>query len=361
MNCENPTTLFRRPGLQSSGRFYPPVSFSWITDHHLDPSTFEEVAVPCGHCFSCLKNKARDVTVRAFHESRLHKSNCFVTLTVSPDKIDQVFPPVSVYGVGDRLNSLDHRPFQLFMKRLRKRLGTDRIRFLMCAEYGERSLRPHFHAILFGVSPDERSPVFVTRTDPLLGTNRTMSSGFLRSKAIEESWPFGNVYIGSVSPASIAYCAGYTMKAYTLGRDKQWYIDRGLVPEYQKWSRNPGLGAGWLDNNLSDLYRENDFTRPGVVDNSCLMSGCTLALPRYYRDRVFSLADKDVDILSKNRDLVLLSRQKCAKIINSQVEQMRLACSGDALNMPGEELKRLDAVQNRLELQKYQVAQRKRL
>ena len=44
--------------------------------------------------------------------------------------------------------SLSVRDFQLFMKRLRKEFGSG-VRFFHCGEYGEKTGRPHYHAILF--------------------------------------------------------------------------------------------------------------------------------------------------------------------------------------------------------------------
>lgn len=71
------------------------------------------------------------------HESQSHDFSCFVTLTYD----DEHMP----YG-GD----LHYRHFQLFLKKLRKRLGRP-VRYFMCGEYGDRLGRPHYHAILIGV------------------------------------------------------------------------------------------------------------------------------------------------------------------------------------------------------------------
>ena len=73
--------------------------------------------------------------MRCNHEASLYSVNSFVTLTYD----DEHLP-------GDQC--LDHRDFQLFMKRLRKRFPS---RFFMCGEYGGLNGRPHYHSILFGV------------------------------------------------------------------------------------------------------------------------------------------------------------------------------------------------------------------
>ena len=80
---------------------------------------------------------------------RYHGNCCFLTLTANPATIHKTFPD----------GSLDHRPFQLFMKRLRITLERQgfkgKIKYLMCGEYGDNNGRPHYHAIIFGWKPED--------------------------------------------------------------------------------------------------------------------------------------------------------------------------------------------------------------
>lgn len=88
----------------------------------------------------CRLDYARQKAVRAEHELRLwaptHDSS-FLSLTYSDE-----FLPAG--------NTLVKRDLQLFMKRLRKERG-DGVRFIACGEYGDTTLRPHYHIILFNV------------------------------------------------------------------------------------------------------------------------------------------------------------------------------------------------------------------
>lgn len=52
---------------------------------------WQPASAPCGKCFSCLKDKARDLTFRAWHEAKMHKANSFVTLTVDDEHLEEVF------------------------------------------------------------------------------------------------------------------------------------------------------------------------------------------------------------------------------------------------------------------------------
>jgi len=99
------------------------------------PNIKEALNLPCGKCIGCRLDRSRQWAIRCMHEASLYERNCFITLTYS----DEFLP-------NDR--SVNVRHFQLFMKKLRKRFGPN-IRFYHCGEYGEKTSRPHYHALLF--------------------------------------------------------------------------------------------------------------------------------------------------------------------------------------------------------------------
>jgi hypothetical protein len=53
-------------------------------------------------------------------------------------------------GVVPEDGSLNVAHFQKFMKRLRDRIKPLKIRFFHCGEYGDKTRRPHYHALIFG-------------------------------------------------------------------------------------------------------------------------------------------------------------------------------------------------------------------
>ena len=106
--------------------------------------------VPCGKCPECKAKWRSQLAQRVRYELlRYHGNCCFLTLTANPATIHKTFPD----------GSLDHRPFQLFMKRLRITLERQgfkgKIKYLMCGEYGDNNGRPHYHAIIFGWKPED--------------------------------------------------------------------------------------------------------------------------------------------------------------------------------------------------------------
>ena len=50
---------------------------------------YKVLKLPCGKCIGCRKSRSTDWAVRCFHESKLHKQNCFLTLTFDDKKIKE--------------------------------------------------------------------------------------------------------------------------------------------------------------------------------------------------------------------------------------------------------------------------------
>lgn len=191
------------------------------------------VKLPCGGCLGCRLDRCNDWALRCMHESQLHRENCFITLTFDNDHLPG--PSVSV------------RPFQLFMKKLRK--ATDRkIRYFHSTEYGDRKMRPHHHAILFGFSPND------------LVTSRRSRKGnlFFDSPFLSKVWGNGLIAIGDVTHDSAAYTAAYTIKKDT----KKTFVDNMtgeiLAHEQMTCSRAPSIGLEFFKK-FQDQYIFQDF------------------------------------------------------------------------------------------------------
>lgn len=254
MPCFFPIQAFRSGELTKNGK-------RAIVFDYREADTAEILILPCGRCDHCRLERSRMWAVRCMLEASMYDSNCFITLTFSPENL-----PAD--------NSLDVRTFQLFMKRLRKKFGNG-IRFFHCGEYGDKYGRPHYHAILFGIDfPDK----YLWK---LSGDNT-----LYRSPILEELWPYGHSSIGAVTFESIAYVARYVLKK-KFGADS-WvdYVDvnTGAIrkPEYITMSRRPGIGKTWFDKYGSDVY-PHDFL---------VLQGRKLRPPKYF-DRIFESIDPD--------------------------------------------------------------------
>ena len=74
----------------------------------------------------------------------------------------------------------------------------------MCGEYGDKLGRPHYHAIIFGV----------TFVDKKLWSIRR-GNNLYRSATLEKLWPYGFSSIGTVNFETAAYVARYVTKKIT--------------------------------------------------------------------------------------------------------------------------------------------------
>lgn len=249
MPCFHPLKGYRGKTPGPSGKY--PIVFN-INDGYAD----RPVEVSCGQCVGCRLERSRQWAIRCVHEAAFHADNAFITLTYAPEHLP--------HGA-----TLRPRDFTLFMKRLRKRVGT-KIRYFHCGEYGDKENRPHYHAIIFGYDFPDKSLWRVTRD----GNNLYMS------KELDETWGMGISTIGAVTFESAAYTARYIMKKKTgeLAEKHYAYIDpeTGEIlqrqPEYVTMSRRPGIGKGWSDTFNSDVY-PGDFV---------VLDGKKMRPPRFY-------------------------------------------------------------------------------
>ena len=218
-----------------------------------------------GRCVGCRLERSRQWAVRCMHEASLYDFNSFVTLTYDNEHLPEY-------------NSLDYKHFQDFMKRLRKRFSGTTIRFYMCGEYGDESLRPHYHACLFNCFFPDRRRRPGSNSGAILYTSEILS----------KLWPFGLSSIGDVTFESAAYVARYVLKKVTGDDADSHYrsIDpltgevSVRVPEFAHMSLKPGIGAGWFDKFGSDVF-PHDF----VVSR-----GTEAKPPRFY-DKLLHLRD----------------------------------------------------------------------
>lgn len=284
-----------------------------------------EIQIPCGRCIGCRLSRTRSWAIRCMHESQMHRDNCFVTLTYD----DAHYDP-----------SLRYSDFQDFMRRFRRSLSKSggrksgrpealrvspdsvrNVRFFCAGEYGGLNFRPHFHALLFGVS----------FTDLV-----SIGDDLYRSKTLESLWPLGFSSVGSVTPRSAAYVAKYCCKKVTGPLAESHYSRLDLrtgeiiqvPPEFGRMSLKPGIGKPWFDKYWREVY----LARDGVV----LERGVTVKAPRAYDKWLGELDDdlrseKDFDRYVGSKRFLedcspqrLAAREICATALANQRIRTRL-------------------------------------
>lgn len=239
--------------------------------------------VPCGSCVGCRLERSRQWAVRCVHESKMHDSSSFVTLTYDDGNLPK----------GGSLNYVD---YQLFMKRLRKEFSGKTVRFYMCGEYGEQTMRPHYHALLFGVD-------FVDKSKIGLASD---GSDLFESHTLSRLWPHGISSFGAVTFQSASYVARYCMSKVTGSKADDFYksvnVNTGevfdRVPPFNKMSLKPGIGGTFLDKYFRDVYPK------GYV----VINGKKVKPPKYY-DKLLKKVDEDTyDHIKFTRELLARER-----------------------------------------------------
>ena len=134
------------------------------------------------------------------------------------------------------------------MKRLRKRLPNQKIRFFASGEYGGKTFRPHYHLILFNCKLDD--------VELLVKNEREFR--YYTAKTISDCWKYGFHIITKVNWSTCAYVARYVVKKQT-GKGAEVYEKYNFPPEFALMSRKPGIGKQFFEDNAIDIYYDGAF------------------------------------------------------------------------------------------------------
>lgn len=226
-----------------------PPSPDWDTDVRVpcrSPTIYNGSVAGCGKCQACRIRAAKVWGARIQLEMAQYAENTFITLTYAPENI-----PAE--------GSLHKAQLSGFIKRLRRRVEYEvgqTFRFFACGEYGSRTNRAHYHAILFGVG---------TWIRPM----------------VTACWPFGFVQVTQCDGGVGNYVSGYCVKKLNS-------IDRApREPEFILMSRRPGIGAGFADIVAQDaLYHAEWYDKYGDIQTSVKVGKYTLPIGGYIVRRI---------------------------------------------------------------------------
>lgn len=204
----------------------------------------------CGQCIHCRANKAREWTTRILLEMFDHGDSIFITLTYNDEHLPHD-------------NNLQKRDVQNFIKRLRKDIQPQKIRYFMVGEYGDRSGRPHYHGALFGI-------------------------GLMQNERIGKAWSMGFVKIGDLNKNSARYMTGYIMKGWKKG-----HRDLGQrTPEFMLSSKKGGgLGIGSIKKIAKVLSEDKNFDKKLV--KTLRMGKRDLPIGRYLTNKLIEFRGMD--------------------------------------------------------------------
>jgi hypothetical protein len=223
--------------------------------------------VPCGNCLGCRSNQAFQWAIRMVHEAQYWADKetgnpraWFLTLTYDNEHLPGKW-------TGHAPGTLVPEHLSAFLRSLRD--ATGEFSHYAVGEYGDKGLRPHYHAVCFG-------PEFLDRR---LIPLRNGSSAW-RSETLETHWVHGHAEFSALTMGSAAYVAGYVRKKVAAAENPDLYLrvdpDTGelheLHPEFSSMSRRPAIGNRWIRENWRNVYAHDRV----VID------GYEVKPPRYY-------------------------------------------------------------------------------
>ena len=225
------------------------------------------VAVGCGKCVECKRQRSRGYAVRLQEEIKTDKSGQYVTLTFSNEAIQELAEGIEIDGY-ERDNAIAIKAVRRFLERWRKRTKKS-VKHWLITELGhEGTENIHLHGIIF--------------------TNE--------KEKIETTWQYGFVRIGEyVNNRTVNYCIKYVTKQ---DGDHKFYEPKILS--------SPGIGRNYINraDSKRNLYRPGGETRETwVADN-----GKKLNLPTYYRNKIYTEEEREklwIEKLDKGERYVL--------------------------------------------------------
>lgn len=182
--------------------------------------------IRCGKCLNCKKKQAYDWVQKSKYELNNWKYAYFLTLTYNNENV-----PLE-------LNTID---YQKFLKRFRKWLDyhyQEKLKYLICGEYGGKYQRPHYHLIIF-MNVD-------------IGYTFYKPNRYYSSHLIDNFWGKGFTTIAYANIETIAYVALYSTKKLTK-QDKFSFLKQhsknGIIPKSEFIYASNGYGIDYVNQN----------------------------------------------------------------------------------------------------------------
>lgn len=240
------------------------------------------VPIPCGYCIECKKIAANDWRIRLIEDRYKYKNGKFVTLTYSEEslteltnevqrlryeeltklentqghKIPEKNTPLEGYELDNSIHAL---AIKRFRERFRKKYKKS-IRHWLTCEIGQHNTeRPHLHGVIWVDMPKTK---------------------------LENIWQYGNVNEKNktwdesyYNDSSISYMVKYIMKT---------------DPVHQTYKSpifcSPGIGKYYLQR---EGYKVNKFKGTATNELYTNRKGFKMALPKYYRDLLYTDEEKE--------------------------------------------------------------------
>lgn len=231
--------------------------------------------IRCGKCLGCRMDKSQEWANRCIMELQDHEDAYFLTLTYDNDHVPQSGYAIPETGEFQPSLSLRKKDFQAFIKRLRKRVEPDRIRYFASGEYGDNTQRPHYHAIIFGLRLNDLVPYGANELGQMTYTSNFLQSvwatrlapkryGSVTPLAADPGYfceTFGRIVVAPCSWETCAYVARYTVKKL-YGEKSKDYEKFNIEPPFLLMSTHPGIGDNYFDKHYEEILEFSKISIP---------------------------------------------------------------------------------------------------
>ena len=263
MVCENPRLMMR----DSTNRIIELTKddklayFLYLQERHINKTAkqpwflkngYEIIVIPCGQCLLCQTAEYKEWALRCLLEAREYDNNQFITLTYNEEN-----EPVK--GVNRAEITRFMHNLREHFRRKKKHTG---IRFYASAEYGKKSLRAHYHFLLFNC-PSFGDEEYYKKND--------YGQALYTSEILKHLWGKGFCTIGAVTRQSCDYVTRFRLKNFYRKLPKH------LQHEFHCMSTQKGIGIDYLIKNLDRIIAEDAIHVTGNI---------TAKLPRFYDRKI---------------------------------------------------------------------------
>lgn len=294
------------------GRFFQSMEvFDPVKDSGRDCITYFD-EIPCGSCTGCRLERSKQWANRCLLEMQYHESSYFLTITYDDDHLPHGTGVLPDTGEIIDTHSLRLEDLQKFFKRLRKAYDElypgEKLRYFACGEYGDKTARPHYHAIVFGLKLTDLEPY-----------KRCGDYWYYNSSFLSDLWPFGYVVVGEANRETAGYVARYcTKKLY--GDDGMVYESLSLKPPFIVMSRKPGIASQYL-------VDHPEAVKQPFLYESTVKGGIKFRPPKYFQRKFDEFFEDDVDYVNmryEQKEEAKRQMKTVRDLLSSQTDQSYL-------------------------------------
>lgn len=229
--------------------------------------------VPCGQCSPCRFNLRRKRTARLLLEAKCHEHILFVTFTYSDEHLPTVLycPKTGEIQHEHPSGCVDYRTVQLMLKRLRRRLPPQSLRYYGVVEYGPKTMRPHAHFLFFGLPWKKRHFLYDVWADPHTG------DPYCDPNRLDIQVPKSESHVAQ-------YVSGYLVKKMTRKDDVRL---QGRPPERAFFSK--GIGSPYLERLLFGFSSRSAMAyiySTGDIPRQFSVNGKQWPIDRYLKEKI---------------------------------------------------------------------------